>query len=214
MSPKLLDARIPPGEDGIVSEVLNLMPGPLRKYFFQDLYPLLQRFRGSRPQRNEARFMRFVQRNADTLLSGWGAWVPICVAAENGHGTLAKSMLEKVTDTESVRDKQRPETRLFLAAREGNINLVNLLLKNGASIEAKGPGLQSPLSCAAKNGHVPVVQLLIDNGADMNSQDENGDTPLSIAAGYGHRAIVSLFSTQGAELPWENTASKRNTLWS
>ncbi|KAM0807402.1 putative Heterokaryon incompatibility domain-containing protein [Seiridium cardinale] len=134
------------------------------------------------------------QRNADTLLSGWGAWVPICVAAENGHGTLAKSMLEKVTDIESVRDKQRPETR--------------------ASIEAKGPGLQSPLSCAAKIGHVPVVQLLIDNGADMNSQDENGDTPLSIAAGYGHRAIVSLFSTQGAELPWENTASKRNTLWS
>ncbi|ETS87763.1 hypothetical protein PFICI_01591 [Pestalotiopsis fici W106-1] len=47
VSPRLLNAEIPLGQDGIVAEVLSIMPGPLRRDPFQELYPLLQRFRGS-----------------------------------------------------------------------------------------------------------------------------------------------------------------------
>ena len=47
----------------------------------------------------------------------------------------------------------------------GHILVATLLLKNGANVNAKMNGGETPLSLAKANGHARMVELLKANGA-------------------------------------------------
>eukprot|EP00435_Cladocopium_sp_Y103_P033278 s1655_g8.t1 len=90
-------------------------------------------------------------------------------------------------------------TALILAAQKGWLEVVSILLENGAEIEARswGPGDprweardregRTPLSWASGNGHVHVVEELLERSAhlDLPDFDLKGMTPLMYAAGIG-----------------------------
>ena len=52
------------------------------------------------------------------------------------------------------------------AAKNGHIEVVRLLLDNGADINANFFG-STALKYSAMNGHVEVVKFLLDKGADV-----------------------------------------------
>ena len=56
--------------------------------------------------------------------------------------------------------------------------IVELLVNNGADVNATHNGGGTPLHWAARKGHKQIVELLIANGANVNAQDEDGGTPL------------------------------------
>jgi ankyrin repeat protein len=58
-----------------------------------------------------------------------------------------------------------------------NLELVALLLKNGANVNAKDNSGRTPLVYAADNS-TEAVLLLLKNGADVNAGDDYGMTPL------------------------------------
>jgi len=85
-------------------------------------------------------------------------------------------------------------TGLNLAAYFGAEAVVQLLLDQGAELEAKDSNGRTPLSRAAENGHEAVVKLLLDKaGIDPNSKDtRNGWTPLWWAVKHKHLETVKL----------------------
>ncbi|PLB53433.1 ankyrin, partial [Aspergillus steynii IBT 23096] len=58
------------------------------------------------------------------------------------------------------------ETALHLAARTGHYNIAELLVKEGANLEARDNDGWVPLYGAAIEGHTHIVELLLAHGAD------------------------------------------------
>ncbi len=61
-------------------------------------------------------------------------------------------------------------TALSIAAYEGNINMVKLLLDYGADLEIKDNFGHTALENATHEGHTKIVKLLVAHGAQINSE--------------------------------------------
>ena len=103
-------------------------------------------------------------------------------------------------------------TPLIIAAHNGHLNSVKILLGYGADIEARGTlkiGDQvvegcTPLWAAAASGCLDVVKLLIERNADVDSRTSTGSTPLRAAAHEGHLDIVRCLVESGADVNARN----------
>jgi len=91
-------------------------------------------------------------------------------------------------------------TALTKAATHGQKDMVALLLKKGAQIEALGDNNKTALLWAAHNGHTETVRLLLDNKADITASYNEGLTPLIITAWHGHTKVVELLLEKGAQI--------------
>ena len=100
----------------------------------------------------------------------------------------------------------RQITGLHLAAYFGVSTVVQVLLAQGAEIEAKDSDYQTPLFWAAKYGHEAIVKLLLEiEKIDVNSQNIRCETPLFRAARYGHEAVVRfLLKTENIDVNSRN----------
>ncbi len=60
------------------------------------------------------------------------------------------------------------------------LKLTELLLSQGANMEAKNNQGQTPLHLAVKPiyGSMLIIKLLVQYGANINAKDKNGQTPL------------------------------------
>jgi len=84
------------------------------------------------------------------------------------------------------------ETPLHIAARLGNADIVTLLLKDGANVDAVTKDGATPLHIATKDGHDEVASILIENGASLHSANKKGFSPLHMAAKYGNIKVAHL----------------------
>jgi len=69
-------------------------------------------------------------------------------------------------------------TPLTLAAFEGRVRVVKLLLELGADPNFRADNGWTPLIAAANDGRTRIVEILIDAGADLNGADMKGQTAL------------------------------------
>ena len=138
-------------------------------------------------------------------------------AARDGSSDL-EDLLKRLKTTEQRRTALETKTRdgshfvtpLIIAAHNGHLNSVTILLRYGADIEDRGT-VQiadevvkgcTPLWAAAASGHLHVVKLFINKGAFIDLQDEDGDNALHYAVKGGHLKIVSELLALGAsQLP-------------
>lgn len=122
-------------------------------------------------------------------------------------------LLKKHVDEhpEHLRLKNREGcTPLVVAARDGHLEAVQLLVDNGADLEVVDPEYKrTALAWAAFHGHLPVVAFLLEHGASVNTKDGFGHTPLATAlmgeeggwaewvsiAPHEYRAIADLLQT-------------------
>lgn len=99
-------------------------------------------------------------------------------------------------------------TSLHLAARQGRKDVVELLLADGANINARLVGWPgwTPLHEAATANHKEVAKLLITKGADTNANCARagggrfGGTPLHEAVFEGNRDMAELLISKGADI--------------
>ena len=80
------------------------------------------------------------------------------------------------------------------AIKKGNMETIQLLLSNGANVKASG---SAPLRAAAEMGNLQLVEVLLDNGADVNVQCGQA---LCIAAERDKWEIVQLLVENGADV--------------
>ena len=69
-------------------------------------------------------------------------------------------------------------TPLHIAAHHSHADVAELLIANGADVNAECEGGCTPLHIAAGKGSKSVAELLLAKGADANARDNGGDTPL------------------------------------
>ena len=103
-------------------------------------------------------------------------------------------------------------TPLIIAAHNGHLNSVKILLEYGADIEARGTlkiehdvikGCTT-LWAAAASGHLNVVKLLIERNADVDGRTSTDSTPLRVAAHDGHLDVVRCLVERGADVNARN----------
>ena len=63
-------------------------------------------------------------------------------------------------------DLQEARTPLHKAVCGGHIDIVRLLVENGAEVNARDGNDETPLHKAAERGYIEVVRLLVENGAE------------------------------------------------
>jgi len=90
-------------------------------------------------------------------------------------------------------------TPLHYATAEGNKDIVELLLVNGANVNAKANDGSTPLSIAAHGDHKDAAAVLLANHAEVNAKANDGTTPLTAAFCGDHKDIVELLLTNKAE---------------
>ena len=111
-----------------------------------------------------------------------------------------------------TKDGGQITTPLIIAALNGHLNSVKVLLRCNADIEARGTlkiadqvaeGC-TPLWAAAAFGRLDVVKLLIERNADVESRTSTGSTPLRVAAYEGHIDIVRCLVERRADVNARN----------
>ena len=92
------------------------------------------------------------------------------------------------------------DERLLAAARDGQVEVVTTLLREGADVNAaRGDGLTA-LHLAAEGGHRAVADALVAAGAAVDAGTRIGRyTPLQVAAEGGHGAVALRLLEAGAD---------------
>ena len=160
---------------------------------------------------------------------------PLIVAVQNGNLDCVKLLLNYKADIEEQGESfkcrvfqpdavirstltyfpefESPYTGppLFLAAANGNLDILSYLFEQGANVNASSSahfsGLPhyslhwyTPLIVALKNGHNDAFTFLIDKGADVNLQDHQGYIALHYAVETKNFDAVSCLVYNGADV--------------
>lgn len=92
------------------------------------------------------------------------------------------------------------DTLMHLAAKEGRVDVLAWLKKQGADVNAKIANGLVPMHGAAGGGHVAAMKWLKEQGVDVNARSINGITPMHAAAVMGHTEAMKWLKEQGADV--------------
>lgn len=84
--------------------------------------------------------------------------------------------------------------------KEYIINLLNLLIKNGADVNQETPFGTPLMNASTDLWNIPLVEILLQAGAAVNGQDQNGQTALFYARAHGCDDIETLLIKAGANI--------------
>ena len=103
------------------------------------------------------------------------------------------------------------ETRLLNAAYQGQHQIWEILINNGADVNQKrfrGPSALheavANVSAENLNGKIAVLKTLLGHGIDIEATDEDGHTALHCAALSGNLEIPNLLISKGANVSAKN----------
>lgn len=93
------------------------------------------------------------------------------------------------------------------ACRKGYTEIVDILLKSSANVDAAGMYSWTPLLVAVEGSFQDCVSLLLEYKPNVNATDKDGMTALSIACREGNQEIVSALIMAGAYVNIQDRAS-------
>jgi len=137
--------------------------------------------------------------DADEGLRGRGT--PLILAAGSGDTRIVQLLLSRGADVNHVAlsREERYRTALTSASRAGHLEIVTLLLENGALVDAAPRGDPTALMSAAEGRHREIVDLLVERGANVNRVVKGDGTPLIAAARGGSPEVLERLLELGAD---------------
>jgi len=122
---------------------------------------------------------------------------PLMLAAQTGNVEIVKALLQKKAEVNV--QKNDGLSALHLAS-VNSLEIVEILLENGANVDIISKIYGTPIIQAAIYGRLEVVQHLIEKKAHINLSVINGPTPLIAAAEKGHFEIVRVLLQNNANI--------------
>lgn len=123
-----------------------------------------------------------------------------CIREKDDFYNYAAEWLIQNDADINARDAKN-ETALHIAARNGNVKQVKMLLTRGAIINLKNSSGNTPLMIAAIQGKIAVLQELINKDKSLiNEKNNKGMTALHHAATKKNHFIVEALIDQGATI--------------
>lgn len=111
---------------------------------------------------------------------------PIGLAAYFGQFKCVEFLIEKGAPLNRASNNAFNVTPLHSATAIQHLELVSLLIRKGANVNARQVNGITPLHTAAHYGNQELVNILIKAGADPKCKTNDGKTPLNMAFENGH----------------------------
>ena len=124
-----------------------------------------------------------------------------------------KAALKANYDGANLNKERNGTTLLHYASRYSSKELIELLIDNGADVNARNKEQSTPLLGAVAEGRMNIVELLVNKGADVSAKYKRGRTALHDAAAYGHKGICEILIAEGVNInegSWDGTTSLHN----
>jgi ankyrin repeat protein len=162
-------------------------------------------------------------------------------AVQKSNPAEVVALLKRGMDANTVDRTGQPV--LHIAAREGNLEVLRVLVQAGADIDKRNAMKETPIMLAALGGHVKLVEFLISREAQINhpgwtpllyaatngqtevikvllenhayidSSSPNGSTPIMMAIRGGHQAAARLLLDEGADPAVKNENGENALTW-
>jgi ankyrin repeat protein len=119
--------------------------------------------------------------------------------SHSGFNATLQFLLEFKAEETDIRKTQRGGA-LLIAAQQGDLWGIRLLLSAGVDVNTRGTEGLTPLMLATAGGYAEAVALLLQRGAEPNARDFFGETALTLALQHKHTTIAALLIKQGADV--------------
>jgi ankyrin repeat protein len=96
-------------------------------------------------------------------------------------------------------DTTELEIALLDAVRKGDEARARELLSQGANVNGRDTGGETPLIVASSSGHVGLMRLLLDEGASVDGRDSRGRTALLLVCARGRAPEAAILLRAGAD---------------
>ncbi|RYP47350.1 hypothetical protein DL769_011324 [Monosporascus sp. CRB-8-3] len=140
----------------------------------------------------------------------------LTMATKMGHANAVEALLAFGANPNLSSGVERQA--LCIAASNGAVDLVRLLLDAGADRETKCKNsgatiLWDATTWSAEDLALEMVGLLANRGADVNAKAPNGETALASAASSGNLAMVKLLISHGADIETKDEKHGVTVIW-
>lgn len=131
----------------------------------------------------------FVERGANIDYVSRIGEQAIALAAWKGHYKAVEWLIERGA---SLNPPDKTWGALHYAAFAGRGKIVDLLLRHGATLDARAPNLATPLMMAVREGHEGIAKTLVEAGASTTAVSDRGENALAWALRYNRLRIATL----------------------
>ena len=145
--------------------------------------------------------VKLMRNNINTRFRGRS---PLSWAKKFENDDVAKALEEKgaIEDSISEKEEEKLGENLRLAAERGDVNAIEMLVEEGADVEARGFNRVTPLMKATDAqcyGDV-VIKKLVELGAEIDARDSYGQTALMHAVKNKRMYFVKELIKAGADV--------------
>lgn len=195
-NPMLIDAKTPTGESTFLlaayygrREILD---------FLLSFNPQLTIFEAAAIGKSDI-VRASIQANPEAIHDySHDGFTALHLAAYFGHKEIATLLLDQGADPKAASRNPMQVHPIHSAAAARHLAIVEILLKNGADVNARQHGGYTPLHSAATNGQSDMIELLIQNGADVHARTDDGKSAVKLALEKHHPEIAGLLRRFGA----------------
>jgi len=130
---------------------------------------------------------------------------PLHYAALCGLDVVVELLIIEHSQDLETRCFDHKSTALHLASRRGHVEVIRVLLDNGANADAQNKYKSTPLHMASTGEHAEAAHLLLERGANATLKDKQGIQAVRLAYQGRNFKIAKVFLEFGRGGSWEET---------
>ena len=126
-------------------------------------------------------------------------FTPLGLAAFFGRKAILEELIRRGADVNITSNNTMKVQAIHSAVAQQDqalaLQMTEMLLKKGASVNATQSGGWTPLHEVAFHGEIKLVRLLLDWGADKTIKSDDGKTAIDMALQQGHTDVIALLQS-------------------